>query len=152
MKAITLWEPWATLIAHGYKQFETRSWSTRYRGPLVIHAAKRVPGPGELAALPNPAPIQRALSEIGIRQIKDFPFGCAVAVVELVAVLRTEAVVFELDEDQLAFGNYSPDRYAWRLANIRRLAESIPLRGQQGLWPVEGEAWGAVERGMVIWK
>ncbi len=40
MKAITLWQPWATLVAIGAKRFETRSWSTHYRGPLAIHAAK----------------------------------------------------------------------------------------------------------------
>lgn len=42
-RAITLHQPWATLIALGYKTIETRSWSTRYRGPLLIHAAKSPP-------------------------------------------------------------------------------------------------------------
>lgn len=40
MKALSLWQPWATLIAIGAKQYETRGWSTPYRGPLIIHAAK----------------------------------------------------------------------------------------------------------------
>ena len=43
IKAITLWEPWAILIVGGYKRWETRSWSTGYRGPLAIHAAKQEP-------------------------------------------------------------------------------------------------------------
>lgn len=38
MKVLTLHQPWATLIAAGIKTIETRSWSTRYRGPLAIHA------------------------------------------------------------------------------------------------------------------
>lgn len=38
---ISLWQPWASLIAIGAKQIETRHWATRYRGPLAIHAAKR---------------------------------------------------------------------------------------------------------------
>ncbi|MDX5091650.1 ASCH domain-containing protein, partial [Lactobacillus crispatus] len=42
MKAITIHQPWATLIALGEKQFETRSWETKYRGPLAIHAGKKV--------------------------------------------------------------------------------------------------------------
>ena len=42
MKALTLWQPWASLVALGVKTIETRSWSTTYRGPLAIHAAKRV--------------------------------------------------------------------------------------------------------------
>jgi len=43
MKALTLWQPWASLIAVGAKRIETRSWSTKYRGPLAIHAAARKP-------------------------------------------------------------------------------------------------------------
>ena len=42
MKALTLWQPWATLVAIGAKKIETRSWKTNYRGPLAIHAAKRI--------------------------------------------------------------------------------------------------------------
>ena len=33
MKAVTVRQPWATLIALGMKRFETRSWQTKYRGP-----------------------------------------------------------------------------------------------------------------------
>lgn len=43
MKALTLWQPWASLIAVGAKTIETRGWATNYRGPLAIHAAKRRP-------------------------------------------------------------------------------------------------------------
>lgn len=38
MKALTIRQPWASLIAAGVKTIETRSWSTKYRGPLAIHA------------------------------------------------------------------------------------------------------------------
>lgn len=41
MKAITIWQPWASLLACGAKQYETRSWATSYRGPIAIHAATR---------------------------------------------------------------------------------------------------------------
>lgn len=40
MKAITVWQPWATLLATGQKHNETRSWKTSYRGEILIHAAK----------------------------------------------------------------------------------------------------------------
>jgi hypothetical protein len=40
MKAISLWQPWASAIALGMKRIETRGWSTNYRGRLAIHAAK----------------------------------------------------------------------------------------------------------------
>ena len=41
MKAITVWQPWASLLVSGRKRYETRSWATTYRGPIAIHAAKR---------------------------------------------------------------------------------------------------------------
>lgn len=50
MKALTLWQPWATLVALGVKTIETRSWSTSYRGPLAIHAAKKAPEYGPVGA------------------------------------------------------------------------------------------------------
>ena len=40
VKAITVWQPWATLLATGQKHNETRSWKTSYRGEILIHAAK----------------------------------------------------------------------------------------------------------------
>lgn len=44
MRAITLTQPWSSLVARGQKKIETRSWQTSYRGPLAIHAAKGFPG------------------------------------------------------------------------------------------------------------
>ena len=38
MKALTLYQPWATLVAIGAKKIETRSWPTKYRGTIAIHA------------------------------------------------------------------------------------------------------------------
>ena len=40
MRALTITQPWASLVMSGDKRVETRSWSTTYRGPLAIHAAK----------------------------------------------------------------------------------------------------------------
>jgi hypothetical protein len=52
--AITLWQPWASLVACGAKQWETRGWRTSHRGPLRIHAAK-VERPEEAALVALPA-------------------------------------------------------------------------------------------------
>ena len=41
MKDISLWQPWASLIALDQKSIETMGWGTRFRGPIAIHAAKR---------------------------------------------------------------------------------------------------------------
>lgn len=41
MKALSLMQPWASLLAMGIKKFETRGWQTHYRGPFLIHASKK---------------------------------------------------------------------------------------------------------------
>ena len=43
MKALTIRQPWASLIACGAKRFETRGWKMNYRGKLAIHAGKHSP-------------------------------------------------------------------------------------------------------------
>lgn len=48
MKALTVRQPWAQLIALGVKSIETRSWSTGYRGPLAVHAGRALPPKGDL--------------------------------------------------------------------------------------------------------
>ena len=42
MKVITIKQPWATLIAEGYKEYEFRTWKTKYRGEILIHAGKGI--------------------------------------------------------------------------------------------------------------
>ena len=42
MKVITIKQPWATLIAKGYKEYEFRTWKTKYRGDILIHAGKGI--------------------------------------------------------------------------------------------------------------
>jgi hypothetical protein len=50
IRALTLWQPWASAVIIGGKDVENRTWSTGYRGPLVIHAAKRKPTTRELVS------------------------------------------------------------------------------------------------------
>jgi hypothetical protein len=44
-----------------------------------------------------------------------------------------------LSPSEKAFGDYTPGRYAWLLADVRRLPEPIPARGALGLWEWEGK-------------
>jgi hypothetical protein len=41
IRALSVRQPWASLIAEGRKTIETRSWRTSYRGPLLIVSTKR---------------------------------------------------------------------------------------------------------------
>lgn len=42
--ALSIMQPWAGLIVNGLKDIENRSWSTRFRGPVLIHAGKKLDG------------------------------------------------------------------------------------------------------------
>ncbi|HIE5440246.1 TPA: ASCH domain-containing protein [Serratia marcescens] len=48
MKALSIRQPWAWLITHGYKDIENRSWRTNYHGPVLIHASARKPTKAEV--------------------------------------------------------------------------------------------------------
>lgn len=132
MKAITLWQPWATLIAIGAKQFETRSWDTNYRGPLAIHAAKRPVSRVDV----SPA-ISRALAENGYADYdwSKLPYGCIVCTVDLVYTLYTEQAVGSslFGPLELHFGDYTPGRFAWRLDDVQPV-DNVPAVGRQGFW------------------
>lgn len=128
IKAITLHQPWATLIALGAKQYETRSWTTRFRGLLVIHAGKT------LMIDPKDRVMLSLLADVGIREPNKLPLGAAVCVCELTAIYRTQDCAPHLSERERAFGDFSPGRAAWKLEHVQRFARPIPCKGAQYLW------------------
>lgn len=67
-----------------------------------------------------------------------FPMGCILATAELVDCIRiTQEYIVTLSSDELALGDYTLGRYAWKMANVRELPEPIPAKGRQGLWDWE---------------
>jgi activating signal cointegrator 1 len=153
MKALSLWQPWASAIAVGAKRIETRSWATAYRGPILIHASKsRCCLPYKRDGFPGPFSDnwagRLAMEAAGIPLDYEFPLGALIAVAELVgwerfdettassSVIHTAGRRFELTPQELALGDYSPGRYGWVLANVRALPTPIPYTGRQGLFDV----------------
>lgn len=134
MKALTLTQPWATLVAIGAKRIETRSWSTAYRGPLAIHAAKGMPR--EAIGFCFTPLFTDALLRAGYRfPRRDLPFGAVVAIVRLVGTRRTEDVAPQLaGTKELTFGDYTPGRYAWFFEYDGPLALPVAATGHLGLW------------------
>lgn len=150
MKIITLWQPWASLIALGLKQYETRSWLTPYRGPLLIHAAKRPfvleEQSGKIRVVDRDADWawQSALElayETGILTDQSripfahqLPLGTVVAIADLTNCSRmTNFSISEMTQLEKHVGDWRQGRYAWHLDNIRPLAKPIPWKGGQGL-------------------
>lgn len=139
MPALSLWQPWATLIAVGAKRIETRHWAappSLIGRTIGIHAAKRKTELG----LRELEPFASALAGAG-----ELPLGAVVATAVLdrcprmtgEAIARLEA----LHPAEAAFGLYEPSRYAWVLRDVNPLPEPIPWRGGQGIfWLPEGWA------------
>ncbi|MCT7977577.1 ASCH domain-containing protein [Laspinema olomoucense] len=124
LRAITLWQPWAGLIAHKFKQIETRSWSTDYRGIILIHSAKRPVYPSELE------PFSEYVSNFDFVQ----DLGKIVAIAKLTdCVLMTDEFIEQQSELEKLCGNWQPGRYAWQLSQIQKI-DPIPCPGKQGLW------------------
>lgn len=137
IKAITLWQPWATLVAFGLKTIETRRWGTEYRGPLAIHAARAISEAG-LALLHQDERTRELMAAAGYASLEAMPRGCVVATGELLAVVRLGMFNPTWIETALpreaAWGDFRSGRYAWRLGEMRRLPEPIGVRGERGLW------------------
>lgn len=134
MRAISLWQPWASLWLTDAKLHETRHWATSYRGPLAVHAAKR--RVDDLSG--------ERLDEIcdgiwGHHWGLELPRGALIGVVRLVACLPTDRmpVGHELSDDYEC-GDFASGRFAWQrsVTNIRTFADPIPYRGQQGFFEV----------------
>jgi len=126
MRVLTLWEPWATLMALGEKRIETRSWATKYRGPLAIHAAKGGLRVRDLAVVLSEPSIKTALMG------QMFEPGCVVAVVNLWACVPVEKYEHLTDKER-AFGDYTPGRFAWLTQGVFRLPHPLFKKGGQGL-------------------
>jgi hypothetical protein len=136
MKALTLWQPWASLVRPDTKTIESRSWATLYRGPLLIHAAVR----WDNLIRAEVARARRHLHGLGLPPLPDdLPTGAVVAIAILADCWAMDQAPDPVNE---IFGCYGPDRFGWILEDIRVLPRPIPWSGSQGLWsvPLELEA------------
>lgn len=131
MKAISLCQPWATLMALGVKTIETRSWSTEHRGYLAIHATGRFPK--EARDLCYESPFSDVLKlYYGHCDPRMLSCGKVLAVVNLTSVFYT-TVIYPNPLNR-AFGDFSPDRFAWVTNNVIQLPWFVEATGRQGLW------------------
>jgi activating signal cointegrator 1 len=124
MRALTLAQPWATLVALGVKRYEDRAFTTGHRGPVVIHAG---PTLDPTAFCELPARAQQRLLRAG-----RLPTNAVVCVALLEDVFAGPTAL-DLDRGQLGLGDFSDGRYAWRLAHVRPVTV-LGVRGGLGLW------------------
>jgi activating signal cointegrator 1 len=153
-KAITLHQPYASLIGVGAKRYETRSWGTKYRGPIAIHAAKNTEVlsnalrdlfgdnlnfPRKRERAPFAYAWQEAMQECGMWWFPDnklrIPIGSIVAIAQLTdCIIVSNKFIDQLNEKEKLFGWFAEYRFAWQLDNVRLLDIPIPVTGKQRLW------------------
>lgn len=160
MRALSLTQPWATLVAIGAKKVETRSWGTSARGTIVIHASKGFPAwardyctDARFRNAMWPDLLGRADAYTVARErLKLLPLGQIVAVARLAHVMPTtaapslpmswNATVYQRPDpssDEYHFGDYAAGRFMWFLENVIALPKPITCRGALSLWEVPDE-------------
>jgi hypothetical protein len=131
-------QPWATLIVHGFKSYETRSWVTQHRGPLLIQASRRFDLTCRNIAAQDP--FATCLRNAGYKSVYDLPLGKIVGIVNIADSFPVEQIAGGLDSTELQFGNYNPGRHAWLLLNPRVAVPPIPCNGKLGIFDVPAAA------------
>ena len=131
LKAISLRQPWASLIPLGLKHYETRSWKTNYRGKLLI-----------CSTLNNPKHYREYLKIKDELQLPtwdetNFPHGQAHALCELVDCIEmTPEFIAQQSQTEILCGDWQVGRYAWKLENIQPITEPFAVKGKQGLFNI----------------
>lgn len=119
MKAITIKEPWASLIVQGFKKYEFRSWKTNYRGKVLIHAG---------------------LSKENIDRFKNYNLDISSGEIIGEAVITDCILVGEKFDDELrkidpvVYSNNHVGLYAFKLENVKKYDKKIKVKGKLGLW------------------
>ncbi len=131
MKALTLTEPWATLMKLGEKNVETRSWKTNYRGPVAIHAAKLMPMYAKAFCT------DRDVLAAFLRHDEHrwFQPGKILCIRTLIDCIPTQQMPLSFSPIERRFGDYTPGRWAWIFTrDISLVIPPVEIQGALGLW------------------
>ena len=155
MKALSIMQPWATLIVIGAKRFETRSWYTHFRGELAIHASKKFTDADRLMCMQDPfkhtlLPLfdndeQLMRASILKNEGRPLPLGAVIGTTVLTKCMPACVVAGQINERERAFGWYDYDRFAWQLEDATETKQPYPVRGAQGLWELPADIAASVE-------
>lgn len=150
MKGLSLWQPWASLIAIGAKSVETRGWPAPpaiVGQRIAVHAAKETSELLTVATEPFRSVLRAARDDGRLVLVnQELPLGAIVATAVLTESFRMDhttcAAVAEDMPNEHAFGDWRPGRFGFKLSDVERLREPIPYRGAQkffDIWDVLGQ-------------
>jgi activating signal cointegrator 1 len=126
--ALTIWQPYASLLMAGIKRYETRIWETKHRGEIVIHAAQRW-HKDQIALVDT---LRGMLPHEQLSVLDDLPRGCALGTIDIVAIHPTETLY--VDPLERLIGIFNGGAFAWEVQNPILFTEPIPHLGKQKLW------------------
>jgi activating signal cointegrator 1 len=135
LKAITLLQPWATLVARRAVSYELRDYQVIYRGPIAIHAGTKLTG---IDAAEGDERIEAALTALGLR-LDALPLGGIVGVGELSGCLRTRDVAPDVKSSDLLLATRQ-GQHALQFERMRHLERPMPAVGRGLLWSVPHDA------------
>lgn len=156
--AISLLQPWATLVILGAKKFETRNWKlngSKVPSDLYIHSSFRVPHDFFEVMAREP------FKQFDYFFIKDKAVVCPVgSIIGKVRVTRQDTTVDWIFDHTMhglgklnrkwemehAFGDYGPNRYAWKLEDPIRLPEPVRCKGSLGRWLIPEDVSREIDR------
>ena len=123
MKILTIKQPWATLIMQGDKRFEFRSWQTKYRGDLLIHAGKGLD--------------KEALKRLKKYLANELPTGKILGKVKLVDCIKMcpeFKEMLEKENNEIYTKSSFSENFGWQLTDVKVFDKPIEAKGQLGLW------------------
>ena len=124
MKAITLWQPWASLIVDGRKTIETRPMPWYYEGWVAIHAGLKIDREACIRFGYDPETIPRGAI-----------LGQAFKVGLYHFERRLEGKQYTPD----AYGDFTPGRYGYPFDDIVKFTAPVVEKGHQGFWDWNGK-------------
>lgn len=126
MRALSLWQPWASLIYDERKKIETRHWEMLHRGPLAIHAAMKVD---------KDACRQFAYDPLTI------PRGAMLCIVNVMGCVRFPHPLAPPDD----YGDFEEGRFGILMRMLNKFDLPVRVKGHQGIWywneKAEREVW-----------
>lgn len=126
MKVLTIKQPWATLIIQQDKRFEFRSWKNKYRGDLLIHAAKGVD--------------KEAIERLEKYIPDNIPTGKILGRATLIDCVKVSPEFKEklLKENKDIYKDSSfKENYGWQIEDVEVFEKPIEASGKLGLWEYE---------------
>lgn len=129
MKAITIKQPWAHLICSGIKDIENRTWPTKFRGLVLVHASAK--SSGKMIDLLTDEQYDY-VKKSGWKPSTDMPLSAIIGSVEIVDCFINYKSIWAEKTDGYDFD--SPIIYNWVLKNPIMFPEPIPAKGRLSFW------------------